>query len=287
MKNRIIYLSILGLFLWACAEKSPFPEFEKTESGLYYKMVEEGTGKQVVFNDIVTLDLKYSTDDSVLFDSESYEFPTQLKVIDPAYPGDVMEGFAMMKVGGSAVFKTSADSFFAVIAKVDRPAFIDSGAYLTFEATLQNAQTIEELQAEKAAEAETNKGLEVGLIGNYIEEHNITVEPKESGLYYIETKKGSGEQVQRGQTVTVHYIGRLLTGEKFDASYDRNEPFEFTLGAGQVIPGWDEGIGYMRVGGKATLIVPSSLAYADRPPPGGVIKAYAPLVFDVELLEVK
>ena len=106
-------------------------------------------------------------------------------------------------------------------------------------------------------------------------------------MYYIETLKGSGKKAERGNTVVVHYIGRLLSGEKFDASYDRNEPFEFTLGAGQVIPGWDEGIGYMTVGSKATFIIPSNLAYGDSPPPGGVIKPFSTLVFEVELVDAR
>jgi FKBP-type peptidyl-prolyl cis-trans isomerase len=85
--------------------------------------------------------------------------------------------------------------------------------------------------------------------------------------------------------VKVHYTGTLLDGTKFDSSVDRGEPFSFTLGQGQVIKGWDEGIGLMNVGGKATLIIPSSIAYEDRDM--GVIKPYSPLLFNVELIEVE
>ena len=83
----------------------------------------------------------------------------------------------------------------------------------------------------------------------------------------------------------VHYTGTLLNGTKFDSSRDRKEPFEFTLGKGQVIKGWDEGIAKMKVGGKATLVIPSSLGYAERDM--GTIPPYSTLVFDVELLDVK
>ena len=105
-------------------------------------------------------------------------------------------------------------------------------------------------------------------------------------MYFIETAPGNGVPAERGSTVKVHYMGRLLTGEKFDSSFDRGEPIEFKLGTGMVIPGWDEGIGYMTVGSKATLLIPSALAYGDRPPPGGMIKPFSPLVFEVELVEV-
>ncbi len=119
----------------------------------------------------------------------------------------------------------------------------------------------------------------------YIEEHNITTEPTASGLYYIETREGTGVQAQAGNTVVVDYRGTFLDGEQFDSSYDRGEPFEFTLGAGQVIKGWDEGIAYMKEGGKATLIMPSSLAYGAYG--AGSIPPYTSLIFEVELLDVK
>jgi FKBP-type peptidyl-prolyl cis-trans isomerase len=83
----------------------------------------------------------------------------------------------------------------------------------------------------------------------------------------------------------VHYTGTLLNGTKFDSSRDRNQPFEFTLGQGQVIKGWDEGIALMNVGGKATLVIPSNIAYGQQAQ--GAIPAYSTLVFDVELLDVK
>jgi FKBP-type peptidyl-prolyl cis-trans isomerase len=276
-----------ALVLLAACSQSPFPGFDKTESGLYYSIDETNDeGRRVMMDDIVTIDLKYSTDDSVLYDSEKVPFPTQLRVGQSAYNGDVMEGFTLLREGEHGVFKTSADSFFTKIANIDRPEFVDSGSYLTFDIRIIRAQTYDELAAEKQVEAEENKEIENGLIAAFLEENNITDQPKESGLYFIETAAGDGVPVERGKTVKVHYLGRLLSGEKFDASYDRGEPIEFTLGTGQVIPGWDEGIGYMTKGSKAMLIIPSSMAYGDQPPPGSIIKAYSPLVFDVELLDV-
>ncbi|VAW31039.1 Peptidylprolyl isomerase, FKBP-type [hydrothermal vent metagenome] len=107
----------------------------------------------------------------------------------------------------------------------------------------------------------------------------------DSGLQYIETKVGSGKSPKRGQQVSVHYIGRLESGKEFDNSVKRGEPIEFLLGTGQVIPGWDEGVGLMKVGGKATLIIPPDLGYGGRGA-GGVIPPNATLIFDVELVDV-
>jgi FKBP-type peptidyl-prolyl cis-trans isomerase FkpA len=108
-----------------------------------------------------------------------------------------------------------------------------------------------------------------------------------SGLQYVDTVEGSGELAVVGKNVTVHYTGWLFNdgeqGAKFDSSKDRNAPFVFRLGAGQVIQGWDEGVAGMKVGGSRTLIIPASLGYGARGA-GGVIPPNATLKFDVELL---
>jgi FKBP-type peptidyl-prolyl cis-trans isomerase len=107
-----------------------------------------------------------------------------------------------------------------------------------------------------------------------------------SGLTYIITEHGSGEQAMAGKTVTVHYTGLLTSGAKFDSSLDRGEPISFPLGAGRVIKGWDEGIAKLRVGDKAMLIIPPALGYGARGA-GNDIPPNATLIFIVELVGVK
>ena len=107
-----------------------------------------------------------------------------------------------------------------------------------------------------------------------------------SGLQYEDQAEGSGAAAKAGDSVEVHYTGWLTDGKKFDSSKDRGRPFSFTLGAGQVIKGWDEGVAGMKVGGKRKLVIPAALGYGARGA-GGVIPPDAELTFEVELLRIR
>ena len=116
---------------------------------------------------------------------------------------------------------------------------------------------------------------------------NVTMQKSESGLEWQDIKVGDGESPTSGKTVVVHYTGWLTDGKKFDSSKDRNEPFSFSIGVGQVIKGWDEGVMSMKKGGIRKLFIPAKLAYGDRDVGNGLIPANSKLVFEVELLDIK
>jgi peptidylprolyl isomerase len=130
----------------------------------------------------------------------------------------------------------------------------------------------------------SNTMSDANFVTNPSGDANVVTNP--SGLKYVELEEGTGATPEPGQTVVVHYTGTLEDGTKFDSSRDRNRPFEFKIGVGQVIQGWDEGLSTMKVGGRRQLIIPSELGYGSRGA-GGVIPPNATLLFDVELLDIK
>ncbi len=294
MKNlKLLFLIFAVGFFAACgpAEK----EYTETASGLKYKF-HERTGEDLAeLFKILSLDMVYrnKADDSILFDSRTADMPVYIELIEPEYPGDIYEGLALMAEGDSASFILDAESFFVYTAGMGQmPEFLEPGNELLFNIKLRRVMSEEEFMIEqqqmveeRMRESEDLADAEEGLRDDYLMEHDITQEPLESGLYFIEKEPGTGAEATPGSTVSVHYEGRLLDGTVFDSSYERGEPIEFVLGEGQVIRGWDEGINLMRVGGKARLVIPSHLAYGERGA-GQTIPPFSTLIFDVELVDV-
>ena len=132
-----------------------------------------------------------------------------------------------------------------------------------------------------ATETAATEGGET-MEGTAVDENEVTTE---SGLKYVDNTVGDGASPKEGDMVTVHYSGFLTDGTKFDSSVDRGQPFQFKIGVGQVIKGWDEGVMSMAIGGKRKLIIPPELGYGSNGA-GGVIPPNATLLFDVELLGI-
>ena len=146
-----------------------------------------------------------------------------------------------------------------------------------------DAKNVFETTQSEIEKKNAKKGKESAEVMKKLTEGATTTE---SGLAYFMIKEGEGAQAEAGKTVSVHYTGKLADGTKFDSSHDRNAPIDFPLGQGKVIPGWDEGIALLKVGGKATFIIPPHLAYGARGA-GGVIPPNATLIFEVELMGIK
>lgn len=293
MKNNFIKLCLLLIFPIAIAGCGG-SGYKKTSSGLEYRIhtnVKDAVKAEI--GDMLTVILVYKTDkDSVLLDSRKNPNPFRIPLSKPEYPGDIYEGFSLLSVGDSATFLILADSFFITTAKASLPPFITAGSKLKFEVKLLSVQKKDDYEKEQKEmmekqmkEMQLAKDKEIADLQKYIDDNKIKVKPTENGLYYIELKQGKGPLAAKGQKVKVQYTGMLIDGTVFDSSDKHGQPFEFTLGNGEVIPGWDEGIAKMKIGGKAKFIVPSSLAYGTKAM--GNIPAFSTLIFEVELVSAE
>lgn len=282
-KIALLLLAVAFAFNFTACSKYKGFKHDK-ESGIYYKFyVINKDSAQAQTGDVVSLFYQLSLKDSILVPS----MPIQEMIQESLYKGDVYSALRMMHVGDSATFILDADTFFHYMGGTN--PFDEKELYFTFKMTeLMPKAEVEAMMKEQEAKyqvmIEQAKAAEDSIMTQYIADNKIKVAPTASGLYYIQKVAGKGAQAENGKKVSVHYTGRLLDGTVFDSSIERGEPIEFVLGQGQVIPGWEEGIAKMKEGGKATLLIPSNLAYGERG--NQVIPPCSPLVFDVELVKV-
>ena len=246
-----------------------YPEAVQTKSGLMYIIDKPGEGKYLEEGDIVEVHYEGFTLDGKKFDSsidrgKTYQFRY---LIDPFIEG-WNEGLGLIQEGGEIQLIIPYWLAFGTNGK---------GPIPPSSAIVFNVQIIS-AYSEKARLLEQNAEFKSIMLKTYPEAIQT-----ESGLMYEVIEKGNGAFPKSGQKVTVHYTGYLADGTKFDSSVDRGTPFEFQLGVGQVIKGWDEGIILCEKGGKIKLILPYWVAYGEqgRPPS---IPGKSTLIFDIELI---
>jgi FKBP-type peptidyl-prolyl cis-trans isomerase FkpA len=296
-KVTLLATAVVALVFGAC-NKSKFEGFTQAENGLYYHFfnhdengtkVQEGDGIQIRYiimnqkNDSVIVDSKNASRDGSGY--------TNFAMQKTSFKGSFEDGMMLMAKGDSAEFIIPADSFFLKSMRQNElPKGFKPGDYLKAVFKIKDItpkKQLEEMQKKQMAEREAMvkemQGKEKPEMEKYLADNKITVAPTASGLYYIETKKGTGPNPQPTDVVKVHYTGKFLDGRTFDSSVDRGEPIEFPLN--QVIKGWTEGLQLMKKGGKAKLVIPSELAYGPQGREG--IPPFSPLTFEVELIDIK
>ncbi|MFQ5578561.1 MAG: FKBP-type peptidyl-prolyl cis-trans isomerase, partial [Anaerolineae bacterium] len=244
------------------AEVDP-ADFLDAENGVQYYNLETGTGEAVEMGQPVVVHYTGWLDDGTkLGSSIDQARPVTIVLGEGQFIPGVDEAIAAMKVGGKRQLVIPGELAFG-------PQGAPGG---TPDASL--IVEVELVEALPGAPAAPTK----------VDDADYTT--TETGLAYYDFEVGEGDSPETGQQVTVHYTGWLEDGTKFDSSLDRGTPFKFTLGVGQVIPGWDEGVATMTVGGKRQLVIPADLAYGEEGAPG-TIPPNATLVFEVELLDIK
>jgi FKBP-type peptidyl-prolyl cis-trans isomerase FkpA len=257
-----------------------------TETGLKYQMFEhDDKARKAKLGDIMSfhLVLKNGADSTL---RNTYEQGTPIKMVlqAPPFKGSFEEGLAMLATGDSAKFMISADTLFAKMMQ-PLPPMIKKGSELSFTIKVISVLTTEEFQKEQAESGSKQKDVDAKVIEEYLVKNNLKAKAQKtaSGLVYIPEVEGTGANPVAGDNVKAHYTGKLLTEKEFDSSKGR-EPLQLTLGAGMVIPGWEEGLMLMKKGSKGILIIPSGLAYGQEAT--GPIPANSVLKFDMELLDV-
>jgi len=307
-RNTLLIISILILAV-GCNK----PEKLSTTDGVEYYLLASENGEAFVQDDYGTYYVKFvDENDSVLVDSKEVGMlPIKIDSASLKKRGSLFSILKEINVGDSIRTTLSASEVFTkgfrqplsenmqpndrITVFATAKEKYDSAGFMAWQQEMR-----QEMMEKMQEEAEAQKGVDEDIIKQYITENNIKADSTESGLFYVITEEGDGPKPEAGQTVQVNYVGKLLNGKVFDTSikevaqendlYDeRREPYnplEFPIGKGRVIRGWDEGISLLNVGSKATLIIPSYLAYGPRGA-GGDIGPNEVLVFDVELVGVK
>ena len=257
-----------------------------TKNGVEISYLSEGEGPAPASGDIITINMTYKdSKGNLLFDTKDNGGPAPLLFDTSRWQqaGLLYEAFKVVKVGDSITFDIPAANLFETTFRGQVPDSIDASSNISFVVGVVATQSAADYTRKQD---EAQLAIDVEIIDAYLSENNIEAITTESGLRYVITQEGQGSNPIAGNDVSVHYNGTLLDGTKFDSSYDRGQPFSFSLGKGRVIKGWDEGIALLNKGAKATLYIPSTLAYGSRGS-GPTIGPNTVLKFDVELIDFR
>jgi FKBP-type peptidyl-prolyl cis-trans isomerase len=278
MKNKLVLA-----FVAAAAILTSCNKMETTESGLEYKILqhEEGT-RMVAAGDILLLNLRIATgnSDSVILETYSNNSPRYIPADEPV----LKDVFSVLSKGDSAEIWVNADTLFQKSFGAEKPANMVAGEKVKFYVTLVDVFNQQEMQQKQMQQLSEFMMKDSVALTEFLSTKQ-NVQTTASGLRYIVKTATKGKQAAKGNKVSMLYRGTLLNGEEFDGNMSGDRPpFEFTLGLGQVIPGWDEGVALMKEGEEFTFIIPWKMAYGERG--AGPIPPFSSLVFDVKLVKI-
>ncbi len=294
-----MFLALAAIGLASCSGG-----FKKGDGGMLYKIIEDKDGPNIKEGDFAAINFIVKTDaDSVLQSSYETGQVQPLIMRKPQFKGDVMAGIQMLSEGDSAIIKLDIDS---LSKGHPRPQGI-KGKYLVYvikvEKVISKGNLSDQVFQGRYMDyvhklSDKSKGAEPGKISKYVADNNLKVTTTPSGLEYVVTQQGSGDKPAVGDTVVVNYVGKFTTGKVFDTSIKTEaqkaklqinpmnpyKPIRFAIGTKGMIAGWDEALQLLNKGSKATLILPSKLAYGEQG--NQVIAPFTPLVFDIELVDI-
>lgn len=301
MINRFLFILIFALIINNVNSQNA--GFSKTKNGLQYKfLLKNKDSLKVQLGDILIAELTIRTSDSIIYSNKGN--PKRIFRIDTSlYKGDLNEGLKMMHKGDIATFIIKAE----LLKKIMYIPYDLEGKTFYYDIQISDIitkkQLEKELNDEKVKQEELLKKTlkeEKNNLHNYIIINNINASPTSSGLYYIQIKEGKGLKAENKKRVRLNYITKLLSGKIIDTNIEdiakktnifkkdnRYLPLSITIGAGEVIPGLEEGVSMMKVGGKSQLIIPSELGYGQNVMGDNIIPPNSTLIIEVELIDVE
>jgi FKBP-type peptidyl-prolyl cis-trans isomerase FkpA len=301
MKKRLMFLAAAAIALVSCNGG-----FKKGDAGLLYNIHVDKDGPSIKDGDFISVNLVAKTDaDSVLFSTYDAGHPSYTVVQKSPAKGDIFSGLKMLSEGDSATIKINIDSTIKKGKGAPRPPF--KGKYIVYDVkvvkvipkgNLTDEVFQTKIQDYVKAEADLIKKEEPVKIKKYITDSKLKFTQTPSGLYYIITQPGSGAKPAPGDTVVVNYTVKMLSGKVMESSVRAEaikaklpinpmnpyKPIRFAVGVAGMIQGMDQGIQLLNKGAKATLVLPSAIAYGERG--NGQIQPFTTLVFDVELVDI-
>ncbi|MEX2591401.1 MAG: FKBP-type peptidyl-prolyl cis-trans isomerase [Anditalea sp.] len=308
MKKINNFILSAGMLVAVSAGMIACEKTQTTSDGIEYTYIKEGSEKPKNGEFVVYHFTAKKSNDSTFISSYDQPTPAYLQYNDSTEKqSGIDEIFLGLKSGDSIVINSTAEKVFGAQGL---PPFLTNEEEVTIsigvvdvleEQVFQDyfndlAEAHQKKQSEKAV---VQLQEDVKILEGYIAENNLEATKTESGLFYVIEEEGNGPEVEQGDTVSVNYTGYVLDGTVFDTSLESvakesntfmegrpYEPIEIQVGMGRVIPGWDEGLQYLKEGSKAKLLIPSTLAYGDQDA-SEVIKANSVLIFDVEVTDVQ
>jgi FKBP-type peptidyl-prolyl cis-trans isomerase len=293
-KKSVLCVLFIVIVLSSCWKNSPYKGYTETDSGLNYKLLAIGDGKnKPAAGDYLQLNITYKTDkDSVFLDT--YSANETGMVILPfnhsSFEGSFEEGLTTMNEGDNVSFIVNADLLFKNFFKSDLPLFLKPGSIVKMDVKLNKIlnETQYKNLVEKYKEILEDRDIEEQRkLQTFLDTNQVQFSPLENGMFYIPIKQGTGDFAEVGDAVKINYKGFFLNGSQFESTYSRNQPLEFTLGEeGQVIKGFESAISLMNEGAKTKFIIPSRLAFEKEGSSTGIIPPYTTVVYEIELIHL-
>ena len=281
--NALSILALICLVLLSCQKSA----LKKTPGGMPYEIFSDAKKPQVKMGGFLKLSITQSINDSVVFTNQG-KIPNYIPVLNQTAPYDLSEVWSQLRLGDSVIATQMMDTFMNRNPGSIPPPFKKGDRIITKVKVLGifDNDSLRKIDADKELEAFKTK--EVKEVEAFVNKSGVKAERSKNGVYVQTLQPGTGNLIDSGKYVSVNYTGMTFDGKVFDSNVDTSfhhtEPLSFTVGAGQMIQGFDEGVRFLKPGAKGVLYIPSMMGYG--PTGSGGIKGYAHLKFEVEVLTV-